>query len=158
MGVLVLNAGYEPLQTVPRKRAVLLVLRNKAVIDQIDPDGPLYGQFSCPKVVRLTTYVDMRWRWKRPPRWSRQRVLIRDGHRCAYCEGPANTVDHIRPLSKGGGNTWLNTVACCGGNPRSCNARKGNRLLENTGMTLKITPRVPTWIELQPNDTTWQAA
>ncbi|HWC79970.1 MAG TPA: HNH endonuclease [Pseudonocardiaceae bacterium] len=54
--------------------------------------------------------------------------------------GPADTVDHIVPLSRGGVRTsWLNTVACCGGGPRSCNARKGNRLLAEAGLRLRST-------------------
>jgi 5-methylcytosine-specific restriction endonuclease McrA len=63
--------------------------------------------------------------------------------------GPADTVDHIVPLSRGGARTnWLNTVACCGGGPRSRSARKGNRPLAEARLRLRSTPRVPTWTEV----------
>jgi hypothetical protein len=49
--------------------------------------------------------------------------MVRDGHRCAYCGGTATTVDHVLPQARGGENTWLDTVAACGG----YNHRKGDR-------------------------------
>ena len=61
---------------------------------------------------------------------------------CAYC-GDVNTKgltrDHIKPLSKGGGDTWLNCCACC----VSCNARKGSQTLEELGWQLLYVPYVP---------------
>jgi 5-methylcytosine-specific restriction endonuclease McrA len=50
-------------------------------------------------------------------------------------------VDHILPTSRGGRNTWLNTVAACDG----CNQRKDNRTPAEAGMVLRILPTVPTW-------------
>ena len=50
-------------------------------------------------------------------------MLRRDLHTCAYCSGPADTVDHLLPQSRGGLNTWLNTVAAC----TRCNNLKANR-------------------------------
>lgn len=48
-------------------------------------------------------------------------------HRCAYCrQGKPLTQDHVIPLSKGGSHTKENVVPAC----RSCNGRKGNRLVE----------------------------
>ena len=57
---------------------------------------------------------------------------------------PATTVDHVVPKSKGGAFVWTNLVASCG----PCNMRKGNRLLENTTMTLLRQPRTPTMHEV----------
>ena len=68
-------------------------------------------------------YVFTRWRYTAGPAWSRPGVLARDGHRCGYCGGPASTVDHILPRSRGGRNTWTNTIAACDG----CNQRKDGR-------------------------------
>lgn len=39
---------------------------------------------------------------------------------CAYCGGPADTLDHIVPVSRGGTNVWYNLTAAC----RPCNSRK----------------------------------
>src|SRR5918994_7441217 len=76
-----------------------------------------------PTVVRLVRYVVTRWRYTAGPAWSRSGVLLRDGRRCGYCAGHGMTVDHILPRSRGGRNTWLNTMAACEG----CNQRKGDR-------------------------------
>jgi 5-methylcytosine-specific restriction endonuclease McrA len=82
-----------------------------------------------------------RWRYTAGPSWSRAGVLARDQRRCAYCLGRATTVDHVLPRSRGGRNTWLNTVAAC----EECNGRKGNRIPAEAGMRMRVEPSVPTW-------------
>lgn len=140
--VLVLNASHEPLQKVSLTHAVRMLIRNVAVV--AEPDGEaMIGPYQRPRVVRLLRYVYAKWRYHQP-RWSRRGVLRRDHHQCAYCGRTATTVDHVTPTSRGGKNTWLNTVACCIG----CNARKGNQLLEEVGMRLRFEPHVPRWDEL----------
>lgn len=52
-------------------------------------------------------------------KWQRQR------RRCAYCSSPADTVDHVIPLSRGGDNREGNLAPSC----RRCNSSKGSRLL-----------------------------
>lgn len=42
---------------------------------------------------------------------------------CAYCQGPAETWDHIVPVSKGGRTEPGNVLPAC----RSCNSRKKDR-------------------------------
>jgi 5-methylcytosine-specific restriction endonuclease McrA len=144
VGVLVLNASMEPLHTVSVPHAVRMLVRRVAEIHEAEV-GTTFGHYPLPRVVRLVRYVAMKWRYSHPPRWTRRGVLKRDGHRCAYCGRPADTVDHVVPLSRGGARTdWFNTVACCG----RCNARKGNRLLDEAGMLLLVTPRAPSWHEL----------
>lgn len=58
----------------------------------------------------------------------REKVWIRDGHKCAYCGdvfGPFH-LDHIFPWSKGGEHTVKNlTVACA-----TCNLSKSDKTLE----------------------------
>lgn len=145
--VLVLNATNEPLHKVSVQHAVRMLVREVAEIHEAEADA-LIGLFPRPRTVRLLRYVAMKWRYNHPPRWSRRGVLIRDHHTCAYCGGRADTVDHIVPTSRGGERTsWLNTVAACGG-PRSCNARKANKLPAEARMYPRITPRIPTWNEL----------
>ena len=59
--------------------------------------------------------------------WRRVRLVVldRDGHRCAWCSGPASTVDHVRPLAEGGARLDpANLVACC----VRCNSRRGQQV------------------------------
>jgi 5-methylcytosine-specific restriction endonuclease McrA len=86
----------------------------------------------------------MKWRHNRTPIWSRNKLLQRDSYACAYCTRPADTVDHILPVSQGGTSTWLNTVASC----RPCNAKKRNRTPSEAHMPLNHQPFVPDWHHL----------
>jgi hypothetical protein len=43
MRTLVLNAGYEPLAVVSFKRAIVLVMNEKATIVAADSDNPVFG-------------------------------------------------------------------------------------------------------------------
>jgi 5-methylcytosine-specific restriction endonuclease McrA len=141
--VLVLNADLGPLHRVSMRHAIRMLLRQVAEVHEAEPDR-LLGVYPIPRVVRLVRYVVTRWRYGSEPSWSRPRVLARDGHRCAYCGGQATTIDHVLPRSRGGGNSWTNTVAACSG----CNGRKGDRTPAEAGMVLRIEPTVPTWAAL----------
>jgi 5-methylcytosine-specific restriction endonuclease McrA len=138
--VLVLNADGGPLHRVSVRHAVRMLFREVAVVHEARPDAHI-GVFPVPTVVRLVAYVVTRWRHGRGPGWSRAGVLARDGRCCAYCGGPASTVDHVLPRSRGGGNTWLNTVAACG----RCNQRKGDRTPAEARMPLRRPPAAPNW-------------
>lgn len=138
-GVLVLNAGYEPLHRVSIRHAIRMLVREVAVIEE-SIEGQLIGEFPMPKVLRLVRYVVLKWR-NTNPRWSRSRLLVRDNHVCGYCGKTATTIDHILPRSRGGATSWKNTVASC----VKCNNRKDDRTPEEAGMRLKATPFEPTW-------------
>jgi hypothetical protein len=77
-----------------------------------------------------------------PPLNNRE-LFRRDRHICAYCGGDFNflrlTRDHIRPLSRGGRDTWMNVVTAC----RHCNGVKRNRTPEESGVQLIYAPYVP---------------
>lgn len=137
--VLVLNASYEPLSVVSTRRAVVLVLRDKATV--VAGRDELWASasqlFDVPSVVKLTRYVKVPYRRSAPV--SRRAVFGRDGHRCQYCGGPAESIDHVLPKSKGGDHTWENVVACC----RACNVRKADHYLAETRMKLAAKPQVP---------------
>src|SRR5690606_602006 len=66
----------------------------------------------------------------RPPPLTKEMLLARDRHICAYCAQKfrANQMDleHIVPKSRGGEDSWMNLVAAC----RACNERKANRTPE----------------------------
>ena len=140
--VLVLNAGYEKLQFVSLRHAIRMLFRDVAEVEEAAEGGPI-GHFQRPAVIRLKRYVQMRWRHQGVP-WSRKAMLNRDGHRCAFCAGRAETVDHLLPRSRGGSDSWLNTVAAC----KKCNNRKRNRTPEEAGMRLLFQPRVPVWADV----------
>jgi 5-methylcytosine-specific restriction endonuclease McrA len=138
-GALVLNATYEPLCVVPLRRAVVLVLAEKAVI--VEAAGQVLHServsIPAPSVVRLSRYVRVPYRRAVP--LTRRAVLERDGHQCAYCGTRADTIDHVRPRSRGGEHIWTNVVAACA----RCNHRKGNRLLAELGWHLPAPPVQP---------------
>ncbi|MCX5066733.1 HNH endonuclease [Micromonospora lupini] len=138
--VLVINADLGPLHRVTVAHAIRMLCRRVAEIHEAEPDRTL-GVFPMPKVVRLVRYVVTRWRYTHGPAWSKGGVLARDGRRCGYCSGPAATVDHILPRSRGGQNTWRNTVSACA----PCNQAKGDRTPAEAGMVLRIKPLVPAW-------------
>jgi hypothetical protein len=136
--VVLLNASYEPHDVVSFPHAVRMLFRGVAVVHEADADRKI-GPHPWPKVLRLVRYVVASWMY-RPAAYGREAVLRRDRHRCAYCGGHADTIDHLVPRSRGGTWTWLNTVAACG----RCNSRKGNRTPHEAGMRLRFEPWVPT--------------
>jgi 5-methylcytosine-specific restriction endonuclease McrA len=140
MAVLVLNASYEPINVCTVRRAVVLLLKEKAeLLERADRDLFAVSQkLPHPLVIRLITYV-------RIPRTHRQRltrraVFARDQWTCQYCGSQTHlTLDHVTPKSKGGETTWENVVASCA----PCNRRKGSHLPAEAGMRLTRPPRAP---------------
>lgn len=141
MRTLVLNAGYEPLGVVSFKRALILVLNEKATILAGSADKRVHSarkSLALPSVILLSRYVRVPTARKIPV--TRRGVLRRDSWRCAYCHKGANTVDHVQPKSKGGGDSWENLVACC----LKCNNDKGDKTLKEIGWNLDFSPKMPT--------------
>jgi 5-methylcytosine-specific restriction endonuclease McrA len=136
---LVLNASYEPLCVVSTRRALMLVLDDKAELitatDRVFHSERL--AFEEPSVVRLSHFV--RVPYEARVALNRRAVFVRDGHRCQYCDSPAENIDHVIPRSKGGTHSWENVVAAC----RPCNARKMDHYLHETSMKLRRSPRAP---------------
>jgi len=79
-------------------------------------------------------------------RFSRTSLYERDSGQCQYCGANLTktqaTIDHITPKSRGGKNTWDNTVLCC----KKCNDKKADKTLGDAKMKLLSTPKKPTWI------------
>ncbi|MFM1926707.1 MAG: hypothetical protein RLZ06_283 [Actinomycetota bacterium] len=140
MRTLVLNAGYEPLAVVSFRRALMLVLNQKATVLEQNEAQKVHsanGAYELPSVILLSRYVRVPGGRHIPV--SRRGVLRRDMHRCAYCQRPANTIDHVQPKSRGGADSWENLVACC----LCCNNKKGDKTLAEIGWSLSFTPRMP---------------
>lgn len=149
--VLLLNASYEPLDIIPIKRAISLMLRGRveaACSESIEMHSAS-DTWQIPTVIRLRYYVNVP---RRGVSWSRQAVLRRDRYTCAYCGAVLGdrrhgktltkydfTVDHVLPVSRGGKNTWGNTVCACG----PCNHRKAARLPHEASMKLLWEPKTP---------------
>jgi 5-methylcytosine-specific restriction endonuclease McrA len=136
---LVLNATYEPICVVTARRALMLLLDEKA--EMLHQTERVFRSeravFSEPSVVRLRHYVKVPYQSR--VALNRRAVFARDGHRCQYCGAVAENIDHVIPKSRGGSHSWDNVVASC----RPCNARKRDHLLEETGLRLRRPPTVP---------------
>jgi 5-methylcytosine-specific restriction endonuclease McrA len=136
---LILNVSYEPLCIVSSRRALTLVLDTKAEL--VSATDRMFhsarAAFAEPSVVRLSYYVKVPYEAR--VALNRRAVFVRDGHRCQYCDSPAENIDHVVPRSRGGSHSWENVVAAC----RPCNARKMDRFLHETSMRLLRPPRAP---------------
>lgn len=136
---LLLNASWEPLMILPAKRAIVLVLQEKAEVLHAREEVVRSERLSLalPSVVRLRYYVHVRFQARRGV--NRKAIFARDGYRCQYCGGVAENIDHIVPRSRGGSHSWNNVVASC----RKCNTRKENKTPEEAGMRLRRRPGAP---------------
>jgi 5-methylcytosine-specific restriction endonuclease McrA len=139
--VLVLNATFEPINVCTVRRAVVLLLKDKAeVIERANWE--LHSEratISRPMVIRLVSYVRIP-RDTHRRKITRRAVFARDSWTCQYCGCRSNlTVDHVIPRSKGGGSEWENIVASCA----PCNRRKGDMTPIQANMHPAREPRPP---------------
>lgn len=103
------------------------------------------------------------WKAANPAHNLRRRLEVRGGHipdetvvygliltrdPCAYCGGPANSLDHIIPMKVGGTHDWDNFTAAC----KSCNSRKNDRTLLDALMRDRLAEDMANW------STRWEAA
>jgi len=144
--VLLLNATYEPLNVVSVRRAVLLLVKEKAEIVEATEAWLRSERLSLPMplVIRLVYFVRIPRRFSLP--LSRRTVMARDHYACQYCgEQPGKaslTIDHIIPRSRGGATSWKNVITACG----ACNRRKGNRTPKEANMPLLSRPSRPRYL------------
>lgn len=137
--VLLIGADYQPMAVISQRRALGLVMAEKAIPVEGEPEFQMKSPgrvVSLPTVIRLRYYVRVP---QRLARWSKPNVLRRDKYVCQFCgvkmfEADA-TVDHIVSLAECRKkqitpNTWGNTVASC----RKCQKRKGERSMNEAGM------------------------
>ena len=151
MAILLLNASYEPLGVITKRRALSLLIRERVdgVTDDVKAIRTTAETLPIPAVLRLRRYVNVP---RRGARWSRRGVMRRDNYTCIYCgiqagvkrgkrllKAGAFTLDHILPQSRGGRNTWGNTACACS----DCNGRKGDRTPHEAGMALLWEPKIP---------------
>lgn len=134
--VLLLNSSYEPLNICSWKRAVVLILKGKAV-EVEHAEQPVGAGKNLPLVIRLLYYVKIPH--KEIP-LTRRNVMHRDNYRCQYCGKRSDlTIDHVVPRSKGGKDTWENVVVAC----LRCNIHKGSKSPAEAGLQLDRKPCKP---------------
>jgi 5-methylcytosine-specific restriction endonuclease McrA len=146
--VLVLNATYEPLNVVSVRRAIVLLLKEKAEVVEATQAVMRSErvEYQYPLVIRLMVYVKVPRQLTLP--LTRRTVMARDQYTCQYCNTQPGknhlTVDHVIPRSKGGLTVWENVVTACA----TCNQRKGNRTPLEAGMHLCSKPARPRYIAI----------
>lgn len=138
--VLVLNANFEPINVCDTRRAIGLMLNDKAslVLNGRGIIRTVSQIYQRPSVIRLNKMV----RRPRPRvKLTKREILRRDNFTCQYC-GKHNTtltIDHVTPRHLGGEHTWENLVTAC----PSCNHHKGGRTLDQSQMHLLRHPAAP---------------
>ena len=146
--VLVLNVTYEPLSVVSLRRAIVLLLKDKAEILEAAEERirAAHMNLPMPLVIRLVYFVRVPHRVSIP--LSRRTVMLRDRLTCQYCGAQpprsALTIDHVMPRVRGGATTWENVVCAC----KPCNLRKGCRTPEEANMHLRCKPARPQFMAL----------
>lgn len=147
--VLVLNASFEPLNIVSVRRAVILLLKEKAELVEAaraqihSADGLA---LDWPLVIRLVYFVRIPSRFPLP--LNRRMVMARDQYTCQYCGAQPTksglTIDHVLPRARGGKTDWNNVVTSC----IPCNQRKGDRTPQEVGLRLISKPERPRYTAL----------
>jgi len=131
--VLVLNQNYQPLNICNVKRALALILLEKAesTVDGQELIKSPAQSFNIPIVIRLMSYINKPIHQRKI---SRQGILFRDQNTCQYCgkSSESLTLDHIIPKSRGGKHTWENVVAAC----IKCNHKKAGSTPQEAKMKL----------------------
>ena len=142
MQTLVLDQGYQPINTVPWTKAMLYIAKDKVdVLSEYEQE--VHCNIGMPAVVRIRHKIHTN---KQRIKFSRQNVLARDRFKCQYCgdsgRGVVLTFDHVVPRSKGGKTCWENIVMAC----QSCNSEKADKTPSEAGMRLRTRPARPTWV------------
>jgi 5-methylcytosine-specific restriction endonuclease McrA len=142
--VILLNADYTLLNAISWKRALCLMVKGK--VDVVEETGSQIGPYFLPRILRLIERVKSIY--KRKTDWSKRNVMLRDRFSCQYCgcNGKTSplTIDHVLPRSRGGRNSWENTVTAC----FACNNHKGGRTPDEAKMVLISRPYRPSLYDL----------
>lgn len=166
--VLVLNKLYMAVRVVSARRAFTMLCRDLAEVIQIEngayttydfaswSDLSAYQhkfeadkhdwvrtvrmQLAVPRIIRLLGYDRLP---AQTVKLNRRNLFARDANRCQYCGKHFPTselsIDHVKPRSLGGGDSWENLVCAC----IKCNARKGGRTPDQAHMKLIRKPIMP---------------
>ena len=158
---LLLNSSGEFLGVVPWQSAVgdMIVGHVKVLREYDFAVKSEFLNIRVPAVVRQNNFVKVHYEHIFYIAHSKHNVFIRDKHTCQYCGYQCTRrkfgqeelmrkpklyqtlpeMDHVHPRSKGGVDSWENTVTAC----RRCNNRKGHLSLKEAGMKLLSQPKKP---------------
>ena len=144
--VRVYNASYEELSPTTLANAIKLVeVQGRAEVVEADEERMFISAkgepFLIPKIIRMLEMLKVPFKWA-DEIFSKAGVLRRDGHRCGYCgktasQGAVLTHDHIQPKSRGGGDTWENSITAC----LKCNGKKADRTPQEANMPILYGPQ-----------------
>ncbi len=135
------------------RRALRLVIDGKAEIVEADEGRFVRSErlrVPRPAVIRLRRFVHVPRKFRRQV--TNTFLFARDDYQCQFCgrrqfelrTREYLTRDHLVPISRGGRNDWHNVMTACS----SCNTRKGNRLIDECGMTPLKIPHEPHFVHL----------
>lgn len=169
VSVLVLNKYYNPVNITNAKRAFCMLFNKAAEVITFENESYYNYDFNSwaevsafrrelegnqehdwvhtpnltllvPRVVRVLNYEKVS---AQKIKLTRKNIYYRDENTCQYCGKRYKirdlNIDHVKPRSRGGGDTWSNLVCAC----IDCNIRKGNRLPQEAGMKLIRKPTIP---------------
>jgi 5-methylcytosine-specific restriction endonuclease McrA len=145
--VILLNQNYSYINSISVRRALRLIAKGKVSVEKYSERivRTVTKDIAVPLILRLVYLV--RRIYRKAVTWSKKNVMVRDDFRCVYCGTIHNlNIDHVFPQSKGGKNTFENTVTSC----VKCNNRKGDRTLREAKMFYErgnFTPYQPTVME-----------
>ena len=138
--VLVLNTSFEPINVCTERRAVVMIFKGVARVEEHN-GHMLHSQklsIHAPSVIRLTEYIHIPFERRS---LSRKNILLRDHSTCQYCgrQYPPSelTLDHVLPRSRGGESAWIIWLLAA----NAAIIKKGNRTPEESGMHLLRRPR-----------------
>lgn len=153
-GCLVLNASFQPLGAISEEEAITKIVEGLAWVYEEDTNRPYRSQYTtmyAPRIIVLNYHVKPNSLQIKPEKLTNRTLFRRDDYVCQYCgrhrknleDYEKLTADHIVPESRGGKYEWLNVVTACS----TCNHRKADRSLEDSGMRILNPVRVPvTWM------------
>ena len=181
--VLILNRSYVAIQVVDWKKAITLLVSDKA--DVIDEEYRKYSfldwkelsammkespsgfvrspscKIAIPEVIILKAFDRLP---SSDVKFTRRNIYKHYDNVCCYCGKKFDTkglnLDHIMPKSRNGKTDWMNIVLSC----IPCNTDKANRTPLEAGLHMHYQPTKPTWrhslggriSELAHNRLTWQ--
>lgn len=154
MQTLVVDAGFQPVNLISGLEALLMVIAEKAdVVSAYDQVVRSVSKtFKLPKIIRLKRIVQAIHKATNIA-YSKYNVHARDQWECQYCSkkltSKTATIDHIIPKSRGGENTWENTVTACA----RCNCKKDNKTPEEANLRLLRTPKKPRIMSMLKSET-----
>lgn len=160
--VLVLNKNWTPIHVTTVEEALISLFKGQSSVVEpsdyqtfswkdwadLEPkDGDAFIQTTSlrvrvPEVIVLTSYDRLP---ATAVTFSRRNIFKRDHWVCQYCRKQLHesdaTIDHVVPRAQGGISSWENCVLAC----ITCNKKKADRSLKDSGMKLKAVPKKPAW-------------